>query len=199
MNLASLPTFAAWRHVSVRDGFEVMFAHSLATGTRLRGHTTAAEGGVAWTVGYLIETDAVGRTTRAEVDLRGAEGDRTLVLERTAEGRWLVDGRLESLLDGCVDVDLESSAVTNTLPVHRLGLVRGVRHDVPAAYVRAGDLRVQRLDQTYQLVDERTDGFSVAYASPMFGFACQLEYDAAGLVVEYPGLASRWRPDVPPS
>lgn len=28
-------------------------------------------------------------------------------------------------LDGCFDVDLESSSMTNTLPVHRLGLAPG--------------------------------------------------------------------------
>ena len=177
--------------MSARNGFEVVFPQLEAAGVRLRGHTTAVEDGVAWAVGYSVETDAGWRTTRAEVDLRCAAGDRELVLERV-EDRWLVDGRAEPLLDGCVDVDLESSAVTNTLPVHRLDLEPGVGWEVPAAFVRADDLRVERIEQTYRLVESGPDGFSVAYSSATFGFTAQLEYDAAGLVVEYPGLASRF-------
>lgn len=41
------------------------------------------EDGVAWTVSYRLETD---------------------------NGRWIVNGTADPVLDGCVDVDPESSA-----------------------------------------------------------------------------------------
>lgn len=46
-----------------------------------------------------------------------------------------------------LDVDLESSALTNALPVHRMGLGIEPAADAPAAYVRALDLSVDRLEQ----------------------------------------------------
>src|SRR3954453_15836540 len=44
-------------------------------------------------------------------------------------------GRAPPPLDACLDVDLESSAMTNALPVHRLNLATGERAQAPAAYV----------------------------------------------------------------
>lgn len=51
---------------------------------------------------------------------------------------------------GCMDIDVESSAMTNGLPVWRLQLPVGTRSDAPAAYVRVGGLSVERLEQRYR-------------------------------------------------
>jgi uncharacterized protein len=98
-----------------------------------------------------------------------------------------VDGASAPHLDGCLDVDLESSAVTNTLPVHRLDLRPGERGASPAAWVRATDLAVERLDQDYLSVGNR----DFYYAAPSEDFTARLVYDDAGLVLEYPGIAVR--------
>jgi hypothetical protein len=56
-----------------------------------------------------------------------------------------------------------------------------------AVYVRALDLSVGRLEQTYCRIDEHR----FAYTSEA-DFAAVLEYDAAGLIVDYPGIARRF-------
>jgi hypothetical protein len=66
-------------------------------------------------------------------------------LRSTGDGRWTVDGRRAPHLDR-LDVDLEASACTNALPIHRLALPPGEVVEAPAAYVRASDLSVIRLD-----------------------------------------------------
>lgn len=192
MELDPLPRLATWRHVDARDGFEVLFAAETPRGHLLRGQTTAIEDGVSWTVSYRLETDSSWRSSRLDVHATIADGESTLVVEKDEDG-WTVNGIVDPTLDGCVDVDLESSAVTNTLPVHRLDLRSGGVHDVPAVFVRADSLRVERLAQTYELRDSATadGGFEVAYSSATFGFAATLRYDTSGLVVEYPGLATR--------
>jgi uncharacterized protein len=63
--------------------------------------------------------------------------------------------------------------------------------EAPAAYVRALDLRVERLEQTYMRLDDDGDRQRYQYRSPAFGFEAQLVYDASGLVLDYPGVASR--------
>ena len=87
-----------------------------------------------------------------------------------------------------MDVDLESSAMTNTLPVHRLGLQRA-RADAPAAYVRALTLTTGRLDQVYGRISDEAARRRYDYAAPAFGFTACLVYDDSGLVVDYPGIA----------
>jgi hypothetical protein len=186
-----LPPSAAWRHVDARDGFEVMFALAVAGGYRLAGHTAAVEDGQAWSVGYEIVLDDTWRTMTAHVWSRSASGDRQVHLAGDGAGRWSVDGVIAEHLDGCLDVDLESSACTNTLPVHRLRLGVGDRAGAPAAYVRSPDLGVERLEQEYVRVDDDGTRQRYDYASPAFDFAGRLVYDDAGLVLDYPGIAQR--------
>ena len=115
------------------------------------------------------------------------DGSRTIVLASDGAGEWTVDGRPAPHLAGLVDVDLEASACTNALPVHRLSLPVGEVVAAPAVYVRALDLAVTRLDQTYR----RRDAESFDYTSPHGTFRAVLRYDTDGLVHDYPGIARR--------
>ena len=141
-------------------------------------------------VDYTIEIDRSWRTRRATVRGRSLSGPRSTVLE-VVDGDWLVDGMPAPHLDGCIDVDLESSAMTNALPVHRLGLGVDERAEAPAAYVRAVDLSVERLDQTYIRRADDADTHHYDYTAPAFGVSVRLQYDRYGLVVDYPGIARR--------
>ena len=186
-----LPATAAWRHLDAREGFEVVYFRADDRAIALEGVTAAIEAGRTWLVDYTIEIDRSWRTRRATVRCRSASGSRSTVLE-VVDGAWLVDGMPAPHLDGCIDVDLESSAMTNALPVHRLGLGAGERAESPAAYVRAVDLSVERLDQTYtRQVGAAADTHYYDYTAPAFGVSVRLQYDRYGLVVDYPGIARR--------
>ena len=190
-----LPSFAAWQHVDARRGFEVVFVTSAHGGHRLDGATSAVEDETAWAVHYSVTVDSRWHTVRAEVTGRSAAGRSRLVLEHDGHGRWLAGGAAVPLLDGCHDVDLESSAMTNALPVRRLRLEIGERADVPAAYVRAVDLSVSRLEQEYLRLEDVDGCERYRYRAPSFDFECELVYDRSGLVLDYPGLATRARQD----
>jgi hypothetical protein len=112
-----------------------------------------------------------------------------------------VNGVAAPQLTGCLDVDLESSAFTNALPVHRLALSVGQEADAPAAWVRAADLSVERLEQRYAREANEGDRQRYHYTSPAFEglgprvsgelFETELVYDQAGLVIDYPGITVR--------
>ena len=181
---AALPAFAAWRFVDAVDGFEVVYPGP----RRLRGSTSAVEDGRPYVVRYDIALDHGWRTREVRVGSDTVEGSRSTVLLSDGDGHWTVDGVAAPHLDGLVDVDLEASACTNTLPVHRLELPAGEEVTASAVYVRALDLSVSRLDQTYRRIgDRRFD-----YTSEGGSFRAVLEYDEAGLVVDYPGIAVRF-------
>lgn len=88
-------------------------------------------------------------------------------------------------------MDLEASCLTNAFPAHRLGLDIGQSAEAPAAYVRAPDLRVERLEQRYTRLEDVDGGQSYHYEAPAFDFECRLVYDGAGLLLEYPGIGHR--------
>jgi uncharacterized protein len=178
---------AAWRHVDARTGFEVLFLPSDADPLVFEGHVAAVEEGEAWSVRYTIAARPNWSAHTARVEIRSASGERQVQLDADGHGAWRVDGKPAPHLDGCLDVDLEASAFTNAFPVHRLHLEVGDEAEAPAAYVRVPDARVERLEQSYRRLDDTT----YAYAAPDLDFQATLAYDPDGLVVTYPGLATR--------
>jgi uncharacterized protein len=190
-SLRALPPTAAWRHRDARDGFEAVFFVTGPPATRLLGHTVAVEHGLAWSVRYDIALDLRGRTTGARVWTLSADGERSVSVDVSTTGRWCVNGSARPDLDGCVDVDLESSACTNMIPIRRMGLGVGEEAEAPAVYVRAPNLHVERLEQSYRRVGDENLMRRYDYRAPAFNFASDLLYDQSGLVLEYPGIATR--------
>jgi hypothetical protein len=188
-----LPPTAAWRHEASREGFEVVYFRTVPSGLRLEGCTAAVEDAEAWVVTYAIVVDESWRTRSARVWARSRSGEHEVRVETDGSGRWLIDGAAADHLDGCIDVDLESSACTNTLPVHRLALGAGEAGESPAVYVRALDLAVERLEQRYVRAagDDDSTRRRFHYSAPRFDYDDDLVYDSRGLVLRYPGIATR--------
>lgn len=182
MEYEELSRFAAWQFVDAVDGFEVAYPHA----TGLRGHTSAVEAGEAYAVRYEIVLDPRWRTREVNVHNDTERGPRSTTLRSDGEGSWTVDGRPAPHLDGLYDVDLEASSCTNTLPLHRLELPQGDVVTASAVYVKALDLQVRRLDQTYRRIDDHRFDYTCEG-----GFNAVLVYDRSGLVLDYPGVAKR--------
>jgi hypothetical protein len=185
------PATACWRHSPAREGFEVAYFQAHQGGWLIDGTTAAVEDGQTWVVTYHIVLDAAWTTRSATIRARTAAGSRETRLEADGGGHWLVDGGPAHHLDGCLDVDLESSAITNTMPVHRLDLTPGAGAAAPAAYVRALSLSAERLEQSYTRIADEGGRQRYDYAAPAFDFTSCLVYDESGLVVDYPGIARR--------
>ena len=185
------PGAAAWRHVEARTGFEVVFAHAPPAGTTFVGETAAVEDGDPWAVRYAIDLGADWTTRAARVSRLSPAGLLEIALESSGSGTWRVDGAPAPELDGCLDVDLESSCLTNAFPVRRLGLDVGESARAPAAYVRVAGPRVERLEQDYRRLPDAGARQRYHYAAPAFDFECELVYDELGLLLDYPGIGTR--------
>jgi hypothetical protein len=184
------PATAAWLHRESRQGFEVAFFEVQPEGVVVRGQATGIEDGETRAVGYEIRLDGEWRTREATVSTRIAGGARVTRLVHT-DGGWLVDGVEQPGLEGCEDVDLEASSMTNAFPVRRLGLAVGGRSEAPAAYVQALDLPVARLEQSYERLPDSGDRRRFDYRSPQHDYRAELVYDRFGLVLDYPEIAVR--------
>jgi uncharacterized protein len=193
MTFRALPPAAAWQHRDARVGFEVAFFEWRRRLRIIRGFTTAVEHGESWAVDYELELAPSGATLSAYIRTRSVAGVRAIRLASDGAGRWSVNGDRghAALFDGCLDVDLEASAMTNALPVRRMRLSVGDEAEAPAVYVSAVDLYLNRLEQTYVRVSDADGHQRYDYESPAFHFAAQLRYDRSGLVLDYPGIAVR--------
>ena len=133
---------------------------------------------VAYVVRYRIRVDEAWTTREVELELENG-GSRTLSLMRNAAGHWWRDGQRLNRFDDCVDVDLEWSPSTNTLPIRRLDLAIGQTAPVTAAWIQLPFLEIQRLDQSYERL--AVDRYRYRSGS----FTADLAVDLDGVVLEY--------------
>lgn len=156
-----------------------------------------APDGVPVRVGYRLTTDAAGRTTELTVTVTTSAGTREVGLHGDGDGRWHDNhGTRLAHLDGCIDVDLSHTPLTNTLPVRRLDLAVGASAQLVAAYVRVPELALSAVAQTYTCLDRSERGGRYRYRSGTF--VTDLEIDSDGFVLDYPTVWRRLAPPPPP-
>jgi hypothetical protein len=153
-------------------------------GWALRGSLVGVLEGVPFSARYHVACNASWETRRAQVELLTPPEVHETVLEVDGGRRWTVDGRERPDLRGLVDVDVQLTPATNTLPIRRLALAVGEEAGVEAVWVRFPRLEVSRLPQRYRRTGER----SYLYASR--DFRADLEVDEHGVVRRY---GSFWR------
>lgn len=183
-----LPPFGAWRLLGAHDGFEITRFAAAKNGVVFTGTSLGIEADTPWNFDYIIEVDNSWHTRSAVINNQA--GGR-IEVQTDGAGHWTVNGERRPDLDGCLDLDLEGSAVTNAIPIRRLALVAGEQASAPAAYVRTDKLQVERLDQTYRRIADQNGMLVFDYRSPRFAYHECLRFAPDGLVAEYPGIAAR--------
>ena len=154
---------------------------------RFSGTVLTSEEGKPLRLEYMVLCDESWVTRSVRLSLTHDATSRELTLVADDQRRWWYEGDELSAVAGCVDIDISLSPSTNTLPIRRLSLARGQRHDVTAAWVRFPELTVEPLTQCY----ERTGDRLYRYSSGGGAFTADIEVDELGLVVRYPPLWER--------
>lgn len=131
---------------------------------------------------YLVECDSEWRTNFVTVD--GFVGDEVVAIEiENEDGVWYMNGEEIADVNGCTDIDLNFSPVTNLLPIKRSGLGVGESESVRAAWLRFPSFSLEPLEQTYTRKSE-----SLYNYRSTTGFEKDITVDDFGVVVEYPDL-----------
>ena len=148
-------------------------------------------------------------TENLTVSVHGQGWSRYLVLDRATDGSWRAATKVSgdtdlpepgiedpASLTGAVDCDLGLCPATNTMPILRLGLVHDAEAaaELTVAWVEMPSLRVLGRQQIYsgsRAYDDGTGTAAVTYSSG--DFSAEMVVDSDGIVIDYPGLATRRR------
>jgi len=162
----------------IAPSMERFIAARTESGFHLSGLILQAHQDAPYVARYSVEVDKAWRTRTVQVEVEN-DGQHRIVLATDGAGHWRRDGQPLQSADDCLDVDLEWSPSTNTLPIRRLGLAVGETKLVTAAWVRFPSLEVQPLDQSYERLVERR------YRYRSGRFTADLAVDEDGLVLQY--------------
>ena len=153
------------------------------------GFVIAKPGETPMRVRYQVVCDADWVTRGIAVTTEVAHGSPTVIeLRCDGKGHWTnSDGSPLHQLDGCIDVDINITPFTNTLPIRRLALERNVTETIHVVYINVETLNIEPRHQQYTRLSDDT----VRYEGVPSGFRADLSIDADGLVRNYPGLWTR--------
>ncbi|MBI4609408.1 MAG: putative glycolipid-binding domain-containing protein [Candidatus Rokubacteria bacterium] len=162
-----------------------------SAGIAADGVILGVEDDVPFRARYEIRCDARWRVREVSLGLLGGRG-QGLTLRADGEGRWRAEsGDAVPQLDGCIDVDISVTPFTNTLPIRRLALRPGEAAEITVAYLSVPELELKPAKQRYTCLHLDRDGGVYRYEGLLSGFTAELQVDADGLVVEYPGIFRR--------
>jgi len=136
---------------------------------------------------YRISLDEAWRTQAAWATLREGQDRRRIELFVRDHVDWFVNGEEQENLKRCIDLDLEVSPATNTIPIRRLDLKVGEARAIRVAWIRFPEFFVEPAAQRYTRRALRRYRFENVDS----GFTADLKVDEEGLVLEYPGLWTR--------
>jgi hypothetical protein len=177
----------AWRRSDEGAGHSLARVARRPRGWLCHGTEVLAAPDALLSCSFHVELDDAWATRVVEVTTVSADGERRLTLSADHDRRWSRDGERTPDLDGCVDVDVAATPLTNTFPIRRLAaLTVGQEVTSPVAWVDVPALGVTRVDQTYRRLDHRR----WEYRDDAHG-AFVLTVDDDGLVVDYEGFATR--------
>ena len=186
----SLPTlifrairWSAWDGCAT--GMEHVDVRPADGGLAISGVVIAQDEETEFGLSYRLRLDALWRTK--DVVLRTTAG-HVLHLESDGQGHWQENGKVRPDLQGCIDVDIQATPLTNTLPIRRLGLENGQGMDIRLCYITVPDLTVSPASQRYTALDA---GSLYRFESLESGFTADLPVDEDGFVLDYPGLFKR--------
>jgi uncharacterized protein len=177
----------AWQSVQW-PGLEHVIWSSGEPGFRADGQLVMANDSPV-RVSYQLDCDAGWAFRGLTIAVTGAAARRSLTLSVAGDGRWLADGRPRPELARCVDIDINCTPLTNTLPVRRLDWSPGQSRDLGIAYVSVPELTVRPVRQRYTMLG----GGPAVFGYESGSFRTELPVDSDGFVLDYPGIWERVR------
>lgn len=165
-------------HVDIASG---------ANGIEARGASIGAVNDRPFAAVFRLLCDPDWRTRFFTV--RTSDG-RKLELRSERPGQWTdASGVALRELDGCIDIDLQASPLTNTLPIRRLALTAEMGPvELSMAYVPFDSFEPYAHRERYTCLE---DGRRYLYENADGSFSAELTLDDDGLVADYPGLFER--------
>jgi uncharacterized protein len=133
---------------------------------------------------YRIVCSSDWKTRSAEISGVVGRNEHNIRLSVDAEQQWRLNDEDSPQVNGCLDLDLNFSPVTNLLPIRRLNLKEGEEGKVRAAWLRFPSFKLEPLDQIYRRIDRTI----YQYESAGGRFKTDLTVNTAGFVTQYPGF-----------
>ncbi len=109
---------------------------------------------------------------------------RSISYSSDGRGNWSEDGKFIKEFTECIDIDIQLTPFTNTLPINRLRLATNDEVQIKVLYIDILEQTEAALNQKYK----RLSTNSYKYQNVPNDFEAIISVDQEGFVTDYPGL-----------
>lgn len=134
---------------------------------------------------YQLELDNQWRTKKVDLTI----GDRNLTIWSNGEGAWRSKTGPLPELDSAIDVDIEATPFSNSLPINRNDWIPNQTREFDMVYIAVPFLEYTKLKQSYTY--KGTDGPYRVFHYKCRDYETIITVDSEGLVVDYPKVFER--------
>jgi hypothetical protein len=155
-----------------------------------------AQDNIPFSLQYTLHCTPQWHVHEANLRVESASNHHQLTLQSDTQGHWFTSsGEPLPSLNDCLDIDISATPFTNTLPIRRLELQPEESAEILVVYISLPDLQFQAALQRYTCLENRPNGSLYRYESLDSGYTNEIEVDRDGIVIDYPDLFRRVRPE----
>lgn len=136
---------------------------------------------------YKILTNAAWETLFVDIKSRHSDQVMHHQYESDGKGHWTSNGRALEYLQGCIDIDISLTPLTNTLPIKRLSFEKETPQRILVLYFDILEQQVKPVQQQYTQLSY----YQYLYENVEDDFNANIELDENGFVLDYPGQFER--------
>lgn len=133
---------------------------------------------------YKIEVSPQWETRSFEIVTTLKNSFSKITYTSDKDRNWFVDGKIDTRLAGCFDIDISATPFTNTLAINRLNLIPGQPRLIEVVYVDIFEKSIRVEKQRY----EKLTDSQIKFTQISNGFEAIVSVDDLGFVTSYPEL-----------
>lgn len=143
--------------------------------------------GILYQVAYQLYANSRWETERLDVMYQLGNKVKKVHLRSDLKGHWSLNDSPAPQFEGCMDVDITLTCLTNTLPIRRLDFIQQATHAIKVVYV---DVLGETISPASQQYTRQGSGL-YKFENVPNDFEALIKVDDSGLVMFYPELFER--------
>ena len=138
-------------------------------------------------VKYKIQLNPFWQTYYCLVEAQFDDEIKSFEFSKNEKEEWSLNGKYQPEFDGCLDVDIPLTPLTNSLPINRLQFKQNQEEKIDVVYIDLLENEIRRVKQKYQRISNEI----YKYENIPNDFEAEIKVDNLGFVIDYPQLFKR--------
>ena len=140
--------------------------------------------GLTYRLRYTIEVNADWQTLQCDI-ITEVDGQlQNYSFHNVGNSQWTMNGVLHPEFDGCTEVDISLTPLTNTLPINRLRLKVNIEAEIKVICIDVLKQEINTVRQKYR----KLSADEYRFENVSNDFKALIKVNAQGFVTDYPPL-----------